>query len=681
VNEVEPTVEVGAEEAFTGTPGTRLSGKVTEEGTQIPVANALVTIKAAAATYTATTDPSGVFRKSVPAGTYDVTVTAADYTPKTVTGVAVPEAGAEIQVALPFTKGRVAGRVTDTSGAPVGGAAVIVEPGAYTSQTDADGRYSIAVPAGKYSVAVAADNYWRVPATTDVSVAVPKTTTVDFALTAIPSKPGWPKDVGGDVFGGPTLVDLDNDGKLEVIVGVKADQSPNLTPGKVFIWRADGTPLPGWPVETLGAVYGGASVGDIDGDGQPEIVAGDFHQEGDVTYGGRVYAWNLDGSVVPGFKDGVVVSGTIFFPPALVDIDGDGKMEIVALTYSGGENIHVLRGDGSTAWVVSAGGNAYSSPAIADVDGNSVLDIVVLTAGYLGALAAKDGSEIWSVSAENETGAGGTNWSSPAVGDLDGDGRPEITFSYSYGTKAFSNTGELKWRTPEADDITSPALGDINKDGFTDVVVCVQGKLMALSGPDGRILWSTQFTDAGSRNSPVLADVNGDGRLEAIALGSNDVVGIIASDGTIAATLRATPAGGGNRAAPAVGDVDGDGRLEVFIGNSATNSVYAWTLGPNPTDPSLFTWPQFHRDAAHRGNLALPIPMPPAPAPAVVLGDLTGDGKVGIPDATLALRIAVGLAKATPEQLAAGDLNGNGKIDIPDVTKILRAAVGLEPLK
>jgi endonuclease/exonuclease/phosphatase family metal-dependent hydrolase len=77
-------------------------------------------------------------------------------------------------------------------------------------------------------------------------------------------------------------------------------------------------------------------------------------------------------------------------------------------------------------------------------------------------------------------------------------------------------------------------------------------------------------------------------------------------------------------------------------------------------------------------NLRAVIPAPPHPA--VVPGDLNGDGKVGIPDATLALQIAVGLQKATDAQLAAGDLNKNGKIDIAEVTRILRAAVGMEKL-
>jgi hypothetical protein len=67
-------------------------------------------------------------------------------------------------------------------------------------------------------------------------------------------------------------------------------------------------------------------------------------------------------------------------------------------------------------------------------------------------------------------------------------------------------------------------------------------------------------------------------------------------------------------------------------------------------------------------------------APTAVLGDLNGDGKVTTSDVTIALRIAVGLQKATAEQLAAGDLNKDGRIGISEVNRILRAVLGLDTL-
>jgi len=68
-----------------------------------------------------------------------------------------------------------------------------------------------------------------------------------------------------------------------------------------------------------------------------------------------------------------------------------------------------------------------------------------------------------------------------------------------------------------------------------------------------------------------------------------------------------------------------------------------------------------------------------AEAAPVVRGDLTGDGKVTIADATIALRIAVGLVQPTPEQIAAG-ADATGKITVAMATVILRAVVFGTPI-
>jgi hypothetical protein len=78
-------------------------------------------------------------------------------------------------------------------------------------------------------------------------------------------------------------------------------------------------------------------------------------------------------------------------------------------------------------------------------------------------------------------------------------------------------------------------------------------------------------------------------------------------------------------------------------------------------------------------------------APPVVYGDLNGDGRVNVQDATLALRMAVGLTPPTDSQTQAGDVApvpgsgpragqpfGDGKVNVSDATRILRRAVGLD---
>jgi hypothetical protein len=68
----------------------------------------------------------------------------------------------------------------------------------------------------------------------------------------------------------------------------------------------------------------------------------------------------------------------------------------------------------------------------------------------------------------------------------------------------------------------------------------------------------------------------------------------------------------------------------------------------------------------------------PGFAPAVMVGDLNADGKIAVADATLSLRIAVGLLTPTDDQKAAGDVNKDGKLTVSDTTLILQVAVGIK---
>lgn len=64
-------------------------------------------------------------------------------------------------------------------------------------------------------------------------------------------------------------------------------------------------------------------------------------------------------------------------------------------------------------------------------------------------------------------------------------------------------------------------------------------------------------------------------------------------------------------------------------------------------------------------------------------GDLNGDGAVGVPDALIALRVAVGVVPVTAELLAAGDVSplpqGDGRVALDCVMLIMRYALGLVP--
>jgi hypothetical protein len=86
--------------------------------------------------------------------------------------------------------------------------------------------------------------------------------------------------------------------------------------------------------------------------------------------------------------------------------------------------------------------------------------------------------------------------------------------------------------------------------------------------------------------------------------------------------------------------------------------------------------PATNRVCAQVSSLS-PFVVAEAPGvPGIKLGDLNGDGKVNVQDATLSLRIAVGVVTPTDAQKAAGDVNHDGKRNVQDTTLILRFAVG-----
>ncbi|MBQ7061131.1 MAG: hypothetical protein IJM85_05040, partial [Clostridia bacterium] len=58
-------------------------------------------------------------------------------------------------------------------------------------------------------------------------------------------------------------------------------------------------------------------------------------------------------------------------------------------------------------------------------------------------------------------------------------------------------------------------------------------------------------------------------------------------------------------------------------------------------------------------------------------GDVDGNGETNVTDAILALRIAMGILSATPEQIAAGDMNGDNGVSVQDAIVILRTAMGI----
>jgi FG-GAP-like repeat len=210
-------------------------------------------------------------------------------------------------------------------------------------------------------------------------------------------KAGWPVFVRDTVFSSPALADIDGDGRRDIVIGTDthAEQSPFNTAdgGCLRVFRYDATEVVGFPRCVDQQVSSSPAVGDIDGDGRPEIVVGTGSFWPDRTH--RIYAFETDGTPTPGWP--VTTDGQVGTAPALGDLDGDGVPEVVVTDDDTGPSgtfaVYAFRGNGTRIFrtvpkdfwngTLSAG-----DPMIADVLGDSANEILLSTNGEVCVLSA-----------------------------------------------------------------------------------------------------------------------------------------------------------------------------------------------------------------------------------------------------------------------------------------------------
>lgn len=230
-------------------------------------------------------------------------------------------------------------------------------------------------------------------------------------------------------------------------------------------WRAD----PGYPnhhdsfpLALTAQPATPPAIVDVDGDGRSnEIVFADAN--------GDVHVVDRNGAELPGFP--VSTHQTIADESLAVgDLDGDGKQEIVVGTTNG--RVYAFHADGSAVfgWPVGVGSTLPAHVSIGTVSRLSKRDVVV-TAGRQLHLLRPNGTA-------HESGAFPVFLSdqvhaAAAIGDLGGDGRAEIVLVAGENVHVFDADAQPVFtRTLVGTDLrNTPSLGDLDFDGTLEVVV------------------------------------------------------------------------------------------------------------------------------------------------------------------------------------------------------------------
>lgn len=365
---------------------------------------------------------------------------------------------------------------------------------------------------------------------------------------------------------GLALRDFNGDGCLDAFV-VNVD-SPDGEGHRVYFGDCHGHFTDnGQALANASGFDGRPAVGDVNGDGKPDVIVGRT-------------VWLNDGKghfeahpeLIPGAEE--------LQPVSLADLDGDGRLDLLAV--AGWRTVRVYLNDGRGHFRDTGqrfGYGIIGSAALGDVDGDGSIDVV--TAGWRNNPGDPCPNRVW----------------------------------LNDGKGNFRDSGQIL--DPGAGHIEGLALGDVNGDGALDLVVALvlaPDRAAAVYLNDGK----GHFRDSGQRighrwgNSVALGDLNGDGSPDIFLACGEPHTGtpneVWVNDGKGRFRDSGLRLGNAFSNDVALGDLNGDGLVDAFVVNLrlVDGSKNPPVFGARPAEVWLNTsakpTPPHGRSSASPGN-------------------------------------------------------------------------------
>jgi FG-GAP repeat/FlgD Ig-like domain/FG-GAP-like repeat len=601
------------------------------------------------------------------------------------------------------------------------------------------------------------------------------------SAAGLPASPAWTVEsnqIGGFLGASvATAGDVNGDGRSDVIVGASLYDNGEIDEGRAFVYHGSAAGLSAtaaWSAESnqAAAEFGGcvATAGDLNGDGYADVVVGAKDYDNGQTGEGRAYVYHGSPSGLSASANWTGESNqtAAFFGRSAGtagDVNGDGYADVVigASGYANGQasegRAYVYHGSAaglspSATWIQESNNVAaqygYSAGTAGDVNGDGYADVVVGAPLYSGnspregRIYVYQGSEVglssnFVTAIESDQTDSRFGWRVATAGDVNGDGLSDVMagaylFDNGQGDegKAFVYLGATSGPTPapawiaesnqtDAYFATVAGAGDVNGDGFSDVIVGAwgydngesqEGRAFTFHGSAaGLSTIPSWFAEPNRANAHFgfavdgAGDVNGDGYGDVIVSALMYSLGAVAGingDGRVfvyhgsATGLGAIPAWTAEadqeqttfgRSCGKAGDVNGDGFADVIIGaslysNGESSEGRAFVYEGSPA--GLTSFPAWFADG-NQAEAQLGFAVATA-------GDVNGDGYSDVvvgaptfengqaaegraylyegspsglsPTPSWSVEGNVNLANLALRVASAGDVNGDGYSDV-----------------
>ena len=298
---------------------------------------------------------------------------------------------------------------------------------------------------------------------------------------------------------------------------------------------------------------------------------------------------SLDASSLLGRAKLYPTGGTMPGPVAVGDLNGDGRPDLLMVDpcawsgyeYCTGSGVGVVlsTGKGKLKYssMYSTGGTWATSLAVGDVNGDGRLDVVVANFENVGVLLGNGDGTFQSA----QTFGSGSNADAIALADLNGDGKLDLILGSDI---LYLGNGDGTFQPAQSygSGGYGIAVADVNGDGKPDMIFAGDGVSVVLGNGDGTFQPVQNYPSGGYwPYSIYVADVNGDGILDAVVANyASDNVGVLLGngDGTFQPVQVLDP-GGFSPDAVVVADFDADGKADIAVFNQFSNAAVGVLLG------------------------------------------------------------------------------------------------------